>query len=266
MALAPLRLPRLQQGIALTDPKTGKPSAAFVRYWNVELLTTIERQINDIAAIQDELAAQQLEIIAVNERQDVTDANLQDQIDRLTAILAGTGETFTGLSVGGINVKPFLDNTDGTKIDTTAGLGLNVVETTTVLAGSITPPYYAFTAGTVVWTTEATEKTLQTLVVGVVRGDVRISALCDVFISSLAGASSLGTLRLRRDGTEIFDATRFIGPAGSTGTWRFPSQIYLEYFDSPGAGSFTYTLTFEPGETVDGQIVRRSLTSQPQEG
>lgn len=147
-----------------------------------------------------------------------------------------------------------------------AVLANNSVTTAKVLAGAITPSYYAFTSGIVSWTAESIEKTIQTVVVTVVRGDVRISALADITGMSVGASSSLGIFRLKRNGVDQFNATRYIPPVGSTGTWRFPGQIFLEYFDAPGAGTFTYTVTFAPGETVTGDIGRISLIAQPQEG
>lgn len=55
MALQPIRLPRLQQGLSIVDPKTGRPSAAFVRYWNVELLGGLERSVNAVIEVQNEI-------------------------------------------------------------------------------------------------------------------------------------------------------------------------------------------------------------------
>jgi hypothetical protein len=43
-------------------------------------------------------------------------------------------------------------------------------------------------------------------------------------------------------------------------------QIMLDYLDDPGAGTFTYTLTFQPSEATDGQVLRRSLFIQPLQG
>ena len=171
-------------------------------------------------------------------------------------------ETSPALSgdVSGLGDLAVLDEVTATEI------AADAVTTPKVLAGAITPAYYAFTAGNVSWSAESDEKTLQTVVVTVVRGDVRISGLADAVISSLSSFSAVGNLRIRRDGTELFNAARSIRPEGSTGTWRYPGQIVLEYFDAPGPGTFTYTLTFEPGESITGQVVRRSLIAQPQEG
>jgi len=140
------------------------------------------------------------------------------------------------------------------------------VTTAKVQQGSITPHFYENTPAAVIWTAESTEKTVQTKSVTVVRGDVRITGLIDVVMSGLAGASSNGILRLKRDGVELTNAQRVVFAAGSTGTWRMPSQVTLDYLDAPGAGTFTYTLTFQPSDAVDGQVLRRSMFCQPLEG
>ena len=64
----------------------------------------------------------------------------------------------------------------------------------------------------------------------------------------------------------MFNAQRVVTAVGASGTWRMPPQIMLDYGDNPGAGTFTYTLTFEPSETIDGQVLRRSMFCQPLEG
>ena len=178
-----------------------------------------------------------------------------------TAKIAASAVTAAELGTGAVTAA---------KIDTgavtAAKLGADAVTTSKVLQGSITPYYYENTTGAVLWTTEAGEKTLQTDSVTVVRGNVRITALVDVVISGLSGASANGILRLKRDGTELFNAQRVVTAVGASGTWRMPPQIMLDYGDNPGAGTFTYTLTFEPSETIDGQVLRRSMFCQPLEG
>lgn len=142
----------------------------------------------------------------------------------------------------------------------------DAITTDKVLQGSITPVFYENTTSAVIWTSESGEKTVQTDSVTVVRGDVRITGLIDVVMAGLSGASASGTLRLKRDGSELFNAARIVTAVGGSGTWRLPPQVMLDYLDSPGAGTFTYTLTFQPSETVDGQVLRRSMFCQPLEG
>ena len=101
--MANFKLPELQQWLPIVDAM-GKPMANFVRWWNIDVVGTIERQ----------------EI-----RQDATDASLQEQIDRINRILAGT-EQFTAVNVG------------GTIVAENAGLADDIVTTPTVSSNAIT--------------------------------------------------------------------------------------------------------------------------------
>lgn len=109
------KLPRLQANVPIVSP-AGKPLDYFLRLLNIETFLKIETQ---------------------EARQDETDQSLQEQIDRINRILSGQ-ENFTGIQVGGQNVKTFLDQTDGTKLINTAGLGTGVVKTPSVFQNAIT--------------------------------------------------------------------------------------------------------------------------------
>ena len=192
-----------------------------------------------------------------------------DAADALLATdgLADGTTPFTGLNVGGTNVKPFLDNTDGTKIDTAAGLGAGVVETAAVVAGDITPIYSALTTGTVLWSASSAEKDLQSVAVTVVRGTVKITAQVNVLFDSVASTTVTGILRLYRDATELTLARISLPSIISSGVnFIFPLQWSLSYEEAPGAGSYTYKITFEPGAVNNGQVAQRSLTVLPLEG
>lgn len=116
-----LVLPRLSG----SQPIAGalKPTSPFLQFMNdtrqslLDNDATVQQVLTDLAQTQEDL---------------------QDQVDRLTAVLAGTGETFTGLSVGGVNVKPFLDRTDGGKITNEAALDTAIVSTVKVAPNAIT--------------------------------------------------------------------------------------------------------------------------------
>lgn len=100
---------------------------------------TIEQRIAK-AAKKAELAA-----LAAAEAQGVADAA---QVDAdAAAVLATDAQAdvdgaldgtvpFTGLNVGGTDVKPFLDQTDGTSLVNSAGLGPGVVETPKLNTGA----------------------------------------------------------------------------------------------------------------------------------
>lgn len=180
--------------------------------------------------------------------------------------LADGTTPFTGLNVGGDDKVGFLGKVASGALADATGLAAAVVETAAVKAGDITPNYYAYTSTAVLWTAESTEKTVQTAVVDVVRGDVRITGLVDIISGTMSAASAYGTLRLKRDGTAITNAERVAFTVGGAGTWTLPPQLMLDFSDSPGAGSFTYTITFEPSESITGQVLRRSLIALPLEG
>lgn len=193
-------------------------------------------------------------------------ADIQAQVDALAAVLAGT-TAFTGLNVGGTNVKPFLDNTDGTKIDTAAGLGSDVVTTPKVLAGAITPAYSALTTGAVLWSASSAEKDLQSVTVTVVRGSVKIDALANVLMDPVGSPAITGIMRLYRGASELLTARIALNATiSSGGNWIFPPQWTLSYLDAPGAGTYTYKVTFEPGSVNSGQVGQRILSALPLEG
>lgn len=174
----------------------------------------------------------------------------------------------TGLNVGGVDVKPFLDQTDGTKITAPGAFGPAVVETDAVLQGAVTPSYSAITTTAVLWSAESTEKTVQTVVADVVRGEVLIRASVQVLFDSVASSATTGTLHLYRDGSEIFAAAVVIGSVISSGSnWIFPPQWSLEYVDTPTpATGISYEIKFEPGAVNNGQVSRRVLHVLPLEG
>lgn len=116
------RLPELQARLPIVD-SLGRPVTSFLRFFNVDFKGAIEKQEAAQAAIL-------LELQEVQQTQ-------QDEIDRLNRVLAGT-ENFTGIQVGGQNVKPFLDKTDGSALDDPSGLATAVVETPAVAKGDVT--------------------------------------------------------------------------------------------------------------------------------
>lgn len=121
-----LRLPRLRTADVLSD-QSGRASVPLVRFWE-----TTCRAIEAHEATQGEILV-----------------SLQEQIDRLSAILAGTGEPFTGLLVGSQDVKAFLDKTDGEKIVSTSALQSGVVVTDTMAAQAVTNEVSVNTAASI---------------------------------------------------------------------------------------------------------------------
>lgn len=255
-----MTIPKLspQQPIA----GTLKPTSAFLQYTEdlrngiITSDDAILVLIDQLALTDAALAAAQADIIAANARQDDTDDALQDEIARINRILAGT-ENFTGIQVGGTNVKPFLDKTNGSALTNTTGLGNNVVTTPAVLAGAITPDFIA-TGGTVAWATESTEKTVQTLNdVAVTRGGVLILAGFVADFSDMStGSPVAGNMKLLRNGVEIVPARVTLNPvmAATGASLQHVPQWSMVWRDNPGAALHDYTIRFAPGFVTDGGV------------
>jgi len=167
-----------------------------------------------------------------------------------------------------------LNTVGASQIDTgavTAGkLDTGAVTTLKVTAGAITPVYAALTTGTVNWTTSAAEKDLQTVAsVVVTRGKVIIRASFTCDLNPQGSAAVVGILRLYRDGSEIVLAQTTQQPVAtlaSSTNFVFSKQWILDYIDDPGAGTYTYKITFDPGHTADGDLRRRFLSVTPMQG
>lgn len=80
-----ITLPRLQRGVPVVD-NTGKPTGAFVRYWNLDFTGALERTLNDLAAVQATQAAQQAALAAVQ-------ATQAAEIARLNAVVFANQQT-----------------------------------------------------------------------------------------------------------------------------------------------------------------------------
>lgn len=209
-------------------------------------------------------AAREIEQAGENAATAIVVANVVD--GRLDDTLDGT-QAFTGLNVGGDDKAGFLGKVAADALADPTGLAADVVETDAVLAGSITPPFVALTSSAVLWTAESTQKEVQTLAVTVVRGSVLIDGLINSLFTGIGSSATVGTLKLFRDAVEITPAAVQLGPGGDFGgAYALPRQFVLRYVDTPGAGSFTYSLEFAPGEVTDGQVLRRSLIANPLEG
>jgi len=181
-----------------------------------------------------------------------------------SGVLRGT----TGGSVGA-SAAEVADGVDRANLglDSDGTVSVSKVATESVVPGSITPAHVAFTAGAVTWAASSLEKVVQTLNdVEVVRGLVRVSGLVDMVFDTMAGASSYVALRLYRDGSPLFNAERILFCRGATGTWMPPPQAWLEFVDNPGPGIYDYELRAQPSQSIDGQVLRRSLIATVLEG
>jgi len=152
-------------------------------------------------------------------------------------------------------------------LDSDGGVAAAKVSTESVVPGAITPAQVAYTAGAVIWAASSLEKVVQTLNdVEVKRGLVRVSGLVDMVFDTMTRSSSYVALRLYRDGSQLYNAERILFCRGGTGSWMPPPQAWLEFVDNPGAGTYDYELRAQPSESVDGQILRRSLIATVLEG
>ena len=216
-------------------------------------------------ALLDTVGTSQIDAGAVTTSRLATDAVTANEIaaGAVTASELATGAVTTAkIAAGAVTATEI-----GTGAVTAGKLDTGAVTTLKVAASSITPVYYSFDAGSVSWTAESTEKTVQTVSsVVVTRGKVRITGLIDLISGSMSGASSYGILRLKRDGSPLYNSDRTNYAKGGTGTWSLASQIMLDFTDDPGAGTYTYTMTFQTSEAITGQVYARSLSVTPMQG
>lgn len=215
-------------------------------------MPTVRRSVSAKLPVDDPLAGVSRAVRLAEQASE--DAAAAD--GRIDDVLDGT-ESHTALNVGGTDVKPLLDKSDGSKFD----------DVTAVEQGLITPSYAAFTAGSVSWAAESSEKTLQSVTITVVRGDVVVNASATVIMDDpTMAASNFGTMKLYRDGVEIVNAAVALGAVGGTGSFKYPPQYVLNWLDTPGPGTYDYDITFLPDMTLSGQINRRYLAALPLEG
>lgn len=248
----PFRLPRIKTLDRIVDA-LGRPTVQFIKFFNVDFAGAIERQEAAQAVTDAALAA--------------ADVALQAQIDRLTAILAGTGETFTGLSVGGTDVKVFLDKTDGSALTDATGLGGSVVVTATLDGGAANQVITA--SGSSVALPAATPTIVLSIVVTTIAGEVvDLSAqFAHLEISDAAtkpqivgfwrrGATVIpasASVSTGIDVTRAADAARYVLAGGG---------MTVVGTDIPGAGTHTYDLSVEALVTASAMNpAARLLTS-----
>lgn len=231
MALPTLPVLSAQQAIAGALP----PSSPFLRYMD-ELRRAIIAADAALAATDANLGATDVLLAA-------TIDNLQDQVDRLTAILAGTGESFTGLLVGGVNVKSFLDRTDGSKITNNAALADGLVSTAKVAAAAITDVEATATGG-LIGLIGSSETTIATRTFTTTGGELEVSVNFHLTLHHPTAGGCAARIRVYRDATPIFDKSfEAIGGDNLQG-WQTPRIT-----EAPPAGAYTYTVTAKASES-----------------
>lgn len=258
-----MALPKLSAQQRITNPD-GTPSSPFLQFMErarSEQIATDEAQaaliaglaaaIVDIQAALDAAAVADAKAVVADDKAVAAQADadsaltlasdaVADAADALLAVddvVDGT-TPFTALNVGGVNVKPFLDNTDGTKIDTAAALGTAVVATAAVQAQGVSNAVSAFTNTAQSLTT--TEQNCQgvTYTTTGERLEIFFSFYLNVFHPAGGGIDTM--LRLYRQGTLIWDFT--VSATGDDFAFGWQSVVVP---DQPAAGSYLYQLTVQ---------------------
>lgn len=283
----PFRLPRIKTLDRIVEP-AGTPTVPFIKFFNTDFAGAIERQeaaqaeiiadleqaILDIQALQTEQAQIIADLAqAVSDIQDIQteqaqilidlaaqQAALQDEVDRLTAVLAGTGEPFTGLNVGGTNVKAFLDRTDGSALTDTAGLGPSVVTSAAVALGTINQTASAFTLG-LITVPPSGFLAVQSLTVTVEADEVvDLTGAAAVEMTTPSAVAGIVAVEWYRGATFLsngYTAAADTG-AGATPYVFQPVTVPVNALDIPGAGTWTYDLMVGTGASNSADITRRS--------
>lgn len=158
---------------------------------------------------------------------------------------------FTGLNVNGTDVAPFLDKTDGEMLVDSTALAAGVVVTEALEANAVSAPSEDATGGTVdgKFTTPVV---LATKVVECEAGDsVILLGSCSATArgnGAVVGAQAqFPLLRLYRGAT----ALSTVVPLSIINGVTVSVAPGLNKVDTPGAGTFTYTLVSELTSTTD---------------
>jgi hypothetical protein len=169
-------------------------------------------------------------------------ANLpvQDPVRANTRKLARTlegRENFTGVQVGGQNVKPFLDLTDGSKITSSAALDTGVVSTAKVASSAITAGATSSVGG-VVALNAALETTIASRTYTTTGGELEIQANFHLTVWHPTAGGVSCRVRMYRDEVSIFDKT-FVAISGDLiQGWQTPRAV-----ETLSAGTYTYSVT-----------------------
>lgn len=157
---------------------------------------------------------------------------------------------FTALQVGGVNVRPFLDRTDGTALDDPAAVPMMVVAAQSRAAVSATGPYLGYNSGTGVFSLAAGVANGVATLDGsglIPEGQLPALAITDTFevasqAAMLALTAQRGDVAVRSDINKSFilKAT----PASTLANWvelRTPTDAVLSVNGFVGAVTLTTT-------------------------
>jgi hypothetical protein len=234
----------------LPGPRASDTSAIYS--WAVELVQKLSRLFDDFTRAQ---TAQDLIDVKLGEQ----DVILQAQIDRLNRVLAGT-EEFTGLNVGGVDVKPFLDKTDGDKLIDVTGLADGLVSTAKVELAAITDAEASAVSG-LTTLSGSSETTVATRAYSTTGGELEISVNFHLTLWHPTAGGIDCRIRVYRDATVVFDKTFEAVNGDLLQGWQTPRII-----ETPAAGTYTYSVTaqasnsgYATGEVDAASIVVREF-------
>ncbi|MBG7616479.1 hypothetical protein IWC96_14470 [Brevundimonas sp. BAL450] len=177
-------------------------------------------------------------------RSPVLVADGDGRAERLIRGALDGSEPFAGLLVGTQDVKAFLDKTDGEKLVNDAGLDDDLVPTAKMVAGAAGQTTFTYTDGNVDISAGLGWVTVATLVVTTIAGEtVRLDGQFNFSVDDALTATMLIQAAWFKGGTQMATqsnagSVRIAGgnhvlPAGKNGS---------KVTDTPGAGTFTYTL------------------------
>jgi len=165
----------------------------------------------------------------------VVERRLELQAESAVEVVLGN-RPFEVVNVGGTDVKPFLDKTDGDALVTPSGLDTAVVETAAIqLAGASS---YLSAFQDTAQTLSTTEQNCQGVTFTTTGENLEVFFSFYMNVWHPAGGDIDITLRLYRQGTLIWD---FVVEA-TGGDFAFGWQSVV-VTDSPAAGSYLYQLT-----------------------
>lgn len=202
-------------------------------------MTTVRRSLpttRPLPTLEERLARarRKTELAALAAAAAQEDATAVD--GRVDDVLAGD-ETFTGLNVGGTDVKPFLDKTDGAKITDSAALDTGVVSTAKVATAAITAGATSAVGG-VVALSGAGETTIATRSYTTTGGELEIEANFHLTVWHPTAGGISCRVRMYRDTTVIFDKT-FVAISGDLiQGWQTPRAV-----ETMAAGTYSYSVT-----------------------
>lgn len=167
---------------------------------------------------------------------------------------------FTGLNVGGTNVKPFLDKTDGASLTNSTGLGGDVVTSPAVALGTINQTASVYTLG-LVTVSPSSNDIVQTLTV-TVEADEVVDLFGQVAIAmpSPSAVNGVAAVEWVRGATSLGNGYTSAADT-ATGATPFifqPVTVSVNALDVPGAGTWTYDLMVGTGTSNTADATRRS--------